>query len=562
MGDSPAPGARPWLALLLAVACLGYVVNLGNASIWDANEAYYAETPREMIESGDYVNPSFNYEPRVNKPVLSYWVVAGLYHLFGISVGVQRIAIAAAALVMIGAMFLLARAASPSPLTPLLAAAGLAANPRFFMFARRILIDMGLTMCMTLTLTCFAMSEADPARRRRWLLAMYVSVGLGMLTKGPVAVVLPALIFIIYLAWHRQLGRTRTMMLPAGAVIVAAIVAPWYIALYAQSGWTNILSFFVGENLERATTVIGDQSRRFWFYLPVVLTDGLPWSLCLPGAIALWWRERGSISATPHGRIRTLLLVWIVVFVGFFSVLQTKQDLYIFPIVGAVTVLAADFIARTLEGVLRTSWLRGALAVAASLLVLAGAGILWLFAQTTTATYQVDGAQLAGMLFALGGVAIVGLLLMGRLSAAVVTALVVPVAFCWTLSLRVLPDFERYKPVVPLSRIFLEHVRPGDVLVHYDVALPSMVFYTRRHIDVLFHRDPFLATMRSGVPIFAVLPESRYRELQSEIGVTTCELARRPTSDIKLREVLTGQPPPAVLLITTRCNPSSPRPGS
>ena len=554
MGGSPAPNFRVLLALLLAVACLGYVINLGNASIWDANEAYYVETPREMIESGDYVNPSFNYEPRLNKPVLSYWVVAGLYHLFGVSVGVQRIAIAAAALVMIGAMFLLARAASPSPLAPLLAAAGLAANPRFFMFARRILIDMGLTMCMTLTLTCFAMSEADPARRRRWLLAMYVSVGLGMLTKGPVAVVLPALIFISYLAWHRQLGRINTMMLPAGAAIVAAIVAPWYIALYAQSGWTNILSFFVGENLDRMTTVIGDQSRQFYFYLPVVLTDGLPWSLCLPGAIALWWRERDSVTQTPHGRIRTLLLMWIVVFVGLFSALQTKQDLYIFPIVGAVTVLAADLIARTLEGAQRSGWLRGALSVAALLLVLAGAGILWLFAQTT-ATYQVDGAQLAGLLFVLGGVAIAALLLRRRLPAAVLATLAVTVAFCWTLSLRVLPDFERYKPVVPLSRVFLERVRPGDVLVHYDVALPSMVFYTRRHIDVLFHWEPFLATMRSGVPILAVLPESRYQELLPEMGVATCELARQPTSDIKLREVLAGQPPPAVLLISTRCPP-------
>ena len=548
------------LALLLAVACLGYVVNLGNASIWDANEAYYVETPREMIESGDYVNPSFNYEPRVNKPVLSYWVVAGLYHLFGVSVGVQRIAIAAAALVMIGAMFFLARAASTSPLTPLLAAAGLAANPRFFMFARRILIDMGLTMCMTLTLTCFAMSEADPARRRRWLLAMYVSVGLGMLTKGPVAVVLPALIFIAYFAWHRQLGRIRTMMLPAGAVIVAAIVAPWYIALYAQSGWTNILSFFVGENLERATTVIGDQSRQFYFYLPVVFSDGLPWSLCLPGAIALWWRERHNLTLTSQGRIRTLLLMWIAVFVGFFSVLQTKQDLYIFPIVGAVTVLAADFIARTLEGAQQSGWLRGALSVVAALLVLAGGGILWLFTQTTAA-YQVDGAQLAGALFALGGVVIVVLLLMRRLPAAVVATLAVLVAFCWTLSLRMLPDFERYKPVVPLSKVFLEHVRPGDVLVHYDVALPSMVFYTRRHIDLLFYHEPFLETMRSGVPIFAVLPESRYRQLQPDMGVATCELARRPSSDIKLREVLAGQPPPDVLLISTRCNHSEPGSG-
>ena len=55
-----------------------YFVGLGDSAIWDANEAFYVETPREMIERGDYVNPTFNYEPRFNKPVLSYWIVAGL----------------------------------------------------------------------------------------------------------------------------------------------------------------------------------------------------------------------------------------------------------------------------------------------------------------------------------------------------------------------------------------------------------------------------------------------------------------------------------------------------
>ena len=553
MGGSRGLSARLLLVLLLTVACVGYVVNLGSASIWDANEAYYVETPREMIERGDYVTPTFNYEPRVNKPVLSYWVVALLYQLFGVSVGVQRLAIAAAALVMIGAMFLLARAASPAPLAPLLAAVGLAANPRFFMFARRILIDMGLTMCMTLTLTCFAMAEFDPVRRRRWLLAMYVTVGLGVLTKGPVAAVLPALIFIVYFALHRELGRIRTLMLPAGSVIVAAIVAPWYIALYMQSGWANILSFFVGENFERYTSLVGPTSRAVWFYLPVVLTDGLPWSLCLPGAVALWWRERNSSRLTPQGRIRTLLLVWIAVFVGFFSCSQTKQDLYIFPIVGAVTVLAADFIARALTAEQRNRWFLGAFWAVAGVLMLAGAGVLWLFVQAAAA-YEVSGARPAGLLFVLGGAAIATLLLMRRHAAAVLATLAVTVAFCWTLSLRVLPDFERYKPVVPLSQAFLERVRPGDVLVHYDVALPSMVFYTRRHIDTLFHPEPFKETMRSGRVVFAVLPESRYLELQPEMGVATCVLGRQPTSDVKLREILAGQPPPAVLLISTRCD--------
>ena len=86
-----------------------YFVALGNSGIWDANEAFYVETPREMLEANDFVNPTFNYLPRFNKPVLSYWIVAGFYQVFGVSVGVQRFAIAIGALLLIACAFVLAR---------------------------------------------------------------------------------------------------------------------------------------------------------------------------------------------------------------------------------------------------------------------------------------------------------------------------------------------------------------------------------------------------------------------------------------------------------------------
>src|SRR5512134_1540776 len=92
---------RTWLIVLLVLAAAPYFIGLGDSSIWDANEAFYVETPREMIESGDYISPTFNYEPRLNKPVLSYWIVAAFYKLFGISVAVERVPIAAGGLVLI-----------------------------------------------------------------------------------------------------------------------------------------------------------------------------------------------------------------------------------------------------------------------------------------------------------------------------------------------------------------------------------------------------------------------------------------------------------------------------
>ena len=80
----PARFRQNLLRFLLVAAVIPYFVNLGVSSIWDANEAFYAQTPREMLEAGDWVTPSFNFQLRMNKPVLSYWEVAASYKLFGV----------------------------------------------------------------------------------------------------------------------------------------------------------------------------------------------------------------------------------------------------------------------------------------------------------------------------------------------------------------------------------------------------------------------------------------------------------------------------------------------
>jgi 4-amino-4-deoxy-L-arabinose transferase-like glycosyltransferase len=539
------------LIAVLGAALAGYVVDLGGSSIWDANEAYYVETPREMIERGDYVNPSFNYEPRFNKPVLSYWIVAGLYQVFGVSVTVQRAAITAAAFVIVAAAYLLARAIAPGGLAPLAAAAGLAAGPRFFMFARRILIDVSLGALMTLVLLCFALAERYPHRRRPLLLAMYVCAGLGVLVKGPVAVVLPALAFLVYLASHRELARIRTMMLPAGALIVLAIVAPWYIALYLESGWTRITEFFIGENLDRFTSLVGPQSRGPLFYLPVVLTDSFPWSLALPAAVVFWVRERRRRTVSSDVRIRGLLLVWIAVFVVFFSLSRTKQDLYIFPIVAAVAALGGDVVARAASSRGPVAGVTATMAVAGLVLAALGALAYYVFGRPGT-IYALDGARIAGVAGMSGGIAAL-VLARRRAAASAVVLLAALVAVNWTLVLRVLPSFEQYKPAVPMSRTVLEHVGPGDAVVHFDVAMPSMVFYLRRHIDMQFAPEELLATLASERHVLAVMPEDRYQEMRADFGRPTCVIDRRPTFDAKLREVLSQRAPPALLVVSTRC---------
>jgi 4-amino-4-deoxy-L-arabinose transferase-like glycosyltransferase len=388
---------------------------------------------------------------------------------------------------------------------------------------------------------------------------MYVTVGLGMLAKGPVAAALPAVVFFAYLACHRELARVREMMIPTGALIVLAVVAPWYVQLYAQHGWTYISEFFIGENLGRFMETVGVQRRGPAFYLPIVFTDALPWSLALPAVVAAWWRERTRADA--HHRIRTLLLLWVGVIVLLFSFSQTKQDLYIFPIVAAVAALGGDWIARMLDvgpaapAQSGRGWLTTTLVVLGLVLAGVGALVLYLFGEWQT-VYRVAGAQVTGWLALAGGAAIVVLAWRHLRGWAVATALTIFIAVNWILALVALPSFEQYKPVVPLSREIARRAMPSDVVAHFDVALPSMVFYLQRHIDIWLDADRFIQQMRSDRVVYAVLSADRYAELDDRFGVPTCVLARHATSDVRLRSLLELVPPPEVVLVTNRCPPA------
>ena len=233
------------LAILLAAAVIPYFVNLGVSSIWDANEAFYAQTPREMMEASDYVTPSFNFQLRMNKPVLSYWNVAASYRVFGVSEWSERLPIAIGGIVIVATAFALGRLLGGTT-AGLLAALVLATSPRLLLLARRIIIDIHITMWTGLVLLFFALSETTSERRRLYLCLMYVAAGFGVLTKGPVAVFLPALVFFVYLASQKRLGDLRHMMLPTGAIISLAIVVPWYFFLYREHGWEYIGAFILG----------------------------------------------------------------------------------------------------------------------------------------------------------------------------------------------------------------------------------------------------------------------------------------------------------------------------
>ncbi|MDD5720756.1 MAG: glycosyltransferase family 39 protein, partial [Candidatus Krumholzibacteria bacterium] len=529
----PPPSGRAILLVIVLAATTPYLVGLGDSSLWDANEAFYAETAREMLASGDYVNPSFNFRPRFNKPVLPYWMVAASYHLFGVSEGAERVPIALGGLILVATAFGLGRLVRSSD-AGLLAAMVLATSPRFLMFALRIIIDVQLAMFAGLTLLFFALAEARPDRRRRYLVLMYISAALGTLTKGPIAVVLPALVFLIYLALEHRLADLRRMMLPAGALIGAAVVLPWYVLVYLQHGWDYIVSFVVGENLLRYAQTVGAQSRGVLFYPPVMIGDLLPWSIFLPCALLAGvprWSCGAPVGAGTEVSRRTvrLLVLWVAVIVVFFSFSRTKEDLYILPIVPAEAALIGGLLAAGLERSASAGAIRalGGMALAAGgLVALVGAGLLGLL--VLPGRFPLDGLAAVSTFVTIGGLLTAWLGVRSRPFAAACALAASFAAASWCFVLATLPDVERYKPVRPLAGAIQSRASDRAVVGYYRFAAPSMVFYLRRSVLELSSPEEVEAAFAFGTDVYFLMTEADYRDVSQTLPVPTYVLERRP----------------------------------
>jgi len=426
----------------------------------------------------------------------------------------------------------------------LLAALVLASSPRVLLLARRIIIDVHITMFLGLILLFFALAETRPERRRTFLCLMYVAAGLGVLMKGPVAVFIPAVVFLLYLASQNRLRDIRRMMIPAGAVISLAIVTPWYYLLYREHGFEYIRAFVIGENLGRYAETVGEQSRGTFFYLPVMMADLFPWTLLLP--LALWWGFREA-ARSPVAR---LLLIWIAVIVVFFSMSSTKEDLYILPIVPAAGALIGALLAKAIDGAPIAVPVRWFTMAGAVVLLVTGAATIWLFA--VARRYSLDGANIVGAVAVIGGLAALAAAF-GRdlfaASAAMASSLVV---ICWCIVLCCLPAFERYKPVRPFAEIIRSRASVGAIVGSYKFALPSMVYYLHRPIMEVVVPEHLRAVFYSNSDVYFVMPEKEYEIVRERLPVQTYVLARRQLFDVKPINFIEGSELPQFVLISNR----------
>ena len=197
--------------------------------------------------------------------------------------------------------------------------------------------------------------EPDP-RRRWWLLGAGAALAGGFLTKGPVGVVLPAIVvgpLAIWRCWTERVSRpdgtgarlTRlTLDVGMLALVVLLLAGPWFAAMTATHGLSYLDRFFLAENVERFVTPRYNTPRPLWYYLPIVAAGLLPWSPFM----LVWWRpiRRLAQRARRIQAVEVWLVVWALAPLFFYSVSAGKQPRYILPILPPLAVLLARGISR------------------------------------------------------------------------------------------------------------------------------------------------------------------------------------------------------------------------
>ena len=329
--------------LLLGASFLLFFYRLDSLSLFDADEPAYAEAAREMLLSGDWITPHFNFQPRFDKPILFYWLIVLAYQWFGIGEYAARFWSAAFATGLTLSIYLFGRR-QLGQRAATIAALAFATNVGTVVLARAAVTDMTLAFCMTWTLVCFFdVYLAADTMRVRFPFVGYVALAFAVLTKGPIGLVLPGLIIGLFLAIRgKGLATLSRLRVLPGLVLFGIIALPWYVLVLREHGGAFVHGFFVQHHLNRYLGVISGHVGGLLYFLPVVVLGFFPWSGMLAVAFSRLWTIRGRLRADLTERQELLLFLWLWcgVVVLFFSLSRTKLPSYIFPAVPALALLA------------------------------------------------------------------------------------------------------------------------------------------------------------------------------------------------------------------------------
>jgi len=377
------PAKQAWW-LLVAVALIWFA-NLEYRTLIKPDEGRYAEIPREMVASGDWVTPRLNDLKYFEKPPLQYWATATAYSVFGEHQWTSRLwagltGFAGILLVWFAGLRLFGREAAGY------AALLLSSSLLYVLMGHINTLDMGVTFFLTLGILGLLLSQqeygslqnrreqaglqgaAQRATRhteevgeerastqrsspvaqqvikasRNWMVVAWAGLALAVLSKGLMGIILPGAALFLYCLVQRDFGVLKRMHWLPGLAVFFVITAPWFV-LVMQANPEFFERFFIYEHYQRFTTTVHGRYQPWYYFIPILLAGALPWTVLMFDAALRTLRD----SKLPEKMFNSqrFLLIWAVFIYVFFSISGSKLPSYLLPMFPVLALLMGKRIA-------------------------------------------------------------------------------------------------------------------------------------------------------------------------------------------------------------------------
>jgi 4-amino-4-deoxy-L-arabinose transferase-like glycosyltransferase len=313
-----------WTALAIVAIVLGCWFQLGAVPLFDLDEGAFSEAAREMVVSGNYLTTTVNGQPFYDKPILTFWLQAIAIRLFGVHEAAFRLPSALASSAWILAVYLFVRRRLGGRVGAMTAFM-MATSLQITIIAKAAIADALLNLFIVLSMggIFLFLEDSSSNPRRRYVRAAAVCMGLGFLTKGPVAIAIPVAASLVFAMVRRKAGRwMRGASDPIAMAMLLAIAASWYLIEYRAYGPDFMRAFLFKHNIGRVGQAMEGHRGPVFYYIPVVLFGLLPFTALL---------VRAACRAGKMIRDDLLLFgaIWFGIVFVFFSLSATKLPHYL-----------------------------------------------------------------------------------------------------------------------------------------------------------------------------------------------------------------------------------------
>ena len=353
------------LTSFMLLCFFAFTYNLSEVPPYHADENFYVTSSRSMIESDDYITPTYNDQKRFAKPIIFYWLITSSYEIFGVNLFSARLVSAFFGTLCIPLVFMTACRLFDYK-TAIISALLLPGCYLHFQIARWAITDMTLNFFTLSTFYFFIRGFQDKPNKNIPYYFAYICMGIGFMTKGPIAIIIPALVIGGFLITLRNWEELSKLRLGYGTIILAAIILPWFVTMLIIHG-DEFKNHILGAELR--DRLIHDTPFSL-YYFGVIIRYYLPWSFFFLAALAVRFLQNLTQPIyAPSTKSYFLLLseklkfwyshithkdnqaflfsiIWLVFPLILFTLFRIEHSRYMLPVSAPIAMITAQFFSK------------------------------------------------------------------------------------------------------------------------------------------------------------------------------------------------------------------------